>query len=83
MDRKCLFVRVLEVKELGDLSPHWDGLRHDVISHCDHLIGCYQETLAELHKLSSKVQEEPCKSPDPELFLTCPPSSQTVLQLLH
>ncbi|XP_037538296.1 type II inositol 3,4-bisphosphate 4-phosphatase [Nematolebias whitei] len=45
--------RVQEVKELGDLSPHWDGLRHDVISHCDHLIGCYQETLAELDKLST------------------------------
>uniref|UniRef100_A0A3Q1FGV4 Type II inositol 3,4-bisphosphate 4-phosphatase-like n=1 Tax=Acanthochromis polyacanthus TaxID=80966 RepID=A0A3Q1FGV4_9TELE len=45
--------RVQEVKELGDLSPHWDGLRHDVISHCHHLIGCYQETLAELDKLSA------------------------------
>uniref|UniRef100_A0A3Q1EQK2 Type II inositol 3,4-bisphosphate 4-phosphatase-like n=1 Tax=Acanthochromis polyacanthus TaxID=80966 RepID=A0A3Q1EQK2_9TELE len=44
---------VQEVKELGDLSPHWDGLRHDVISHCHHLIGCYQETLAELDKLSA------------------------------
>ncbi|XP_054863920.1 type II inositol 3,4-bisphosphate 4-phosphatase-like isoform X2 [Amphiprion ocellaris] len=45
--------RIQEVKELGDLSPHWDGLRHDVISHCHHLIGCYQETLAELDKLSA------------------------------
>uniref|UniRef100_A0A8C9ZNM6 Type II inositol 3,4-bisphosphate 4-phosphatase n=1 Tax=Sander lucioperca TaxID=283035 RepID=A0A8C9ZNM6_SANLU len=34
-------------------SPHWDGLRHDVINHCNHLIGCYQETLAELDKLSA------------------------------
>ncbi|KAI3376018.1 hypothetical protein L3Q82_016547, partial [Scortum barcoo] len=46
-------VRVQEVKELGDLSPHWDGLRHDVINHCNHLIGCYQETLGELEKLSA------------------------------
>ncbi|TDG99428.1 hypothetical protein EPR50_G00194160 [Perca flavescens] len=45
--------RIQEVKELGDLSPHWDGLRHDVINHCNHLIGCYQETLAELDKLSA------------------------------
>ncbi|XP_075948440.1 type II inositol 3,4-bisphosphate 4-phosphatase-like isoform X3 [Anarhichas minor] len=45
--------RVQEVTELGDLSPHWDGLRHDVIDHCDHLIGCYRETLAELDKLSA------------------------------
>ncbi|XP_073331315.1 type II inositol 3,4-bisphosphate 4-phosphatase-like isoform X2 [Pagrus major] len=44
--------RVQEVKELGDLSPHWSGLRRDVINHCNHLIGCYQETLAELDKLS-------------------------------
>ncbi|XP_049923957.1 type II inositol 3,4-bisphosphate 4-phosphatase-like isoform X4 [Epinephelus moara] len=45
--------RVQEVKDLGDLSPHWDGIRHDVINHCHHLIGCYQETLAELDKLSA------------------------------
>uniref|UniRef100_A0A8C2WS00 Type II inositol 3,4-bisphosphate 4-phosphatase n=1 Tax=Cyclopterus lumpus TaxID=8103 RepID=A0A8C2WS00_CYCLU len=46
-------VSVQEVKEIGDLSPHWEGLRHDVVSHCDRLIGCYQETLAELDKLSA------------------------------
>uniref|UniRef100_A0AAQ4NUL7 Uncharacterized protein n=1 Tax=Gasterosteus aculeatus aculeatus TaxID=481459 RepID=A0AAQ4NUL7_GASAC len=45
--------RVQEVKELGDLSPRWDGLRRDVIRHCDRLIGSYQETLAELEKLSA------------------------------
>ncbi|MEQ2278954.1 hypothetical protein AMECASPLE_004602 [Ameca splendens] len=45
--------RVLEVKELCDLSPHWDGLRHDVIFHCNQLISCYQQTQAELHKLST------------------------------
>uniref|UniRef100_A0A3Q3WSI4 Inositol polyphosphate-4-phosphatase type II B n=1 Tax=Mola mola TaxID=94237 RepID=A0A3Q3WSI4_MOLML len=47
-------MQVQEVKELGDLSPHWDGLRHDVINHCNLLIGCYQETLAELDRLSGK-----------------------------
>lgn len=45
--------RVLEVKELGDLSPHWDGLRHDIIAHCSHLIGCYQQMQPELDKLST------------------------------
>nr|XP_046236957.1 type II inositol 3,4-bisphosphate 4-phosphatase-like isoform X2 [Scatophagus argus] len=45
--------RVQELKELGDLSPHWDGLRHDVIKHCSVLIGCYEETLAELEMLSA------------------------------
>ncbi|KAM6909231.1 type II inositol 3,4-bisphosphate 4-phosphatase-like [Xenentodon cancila] len=45
--------RVIEVKELGELSPHWDGLRCDVINHCNHLIDRYQETLAEIDKLSA------------------------------
>uniref|UniRef100_A0A1A8GX94 Inositol polyphosphate-4-phosphatase, type II n=1 Tax=Nothobranchius korthausae TaxID=1143690 RepID=A0A1A8GX94_9TELE len=45
--------RVQQVKELSDLSPHWDSLRHDVISYCNHLIGCYQETLTELENLST------------------------------
>ncbi|KAL6118299.1 inpp4b [Pungitius sinensis] len=45
--------RAQEVKELGDLSPRWDGLRRDVVHHCDHLVGNYQETLAELEKLSA------------------------------
>ncbi|CAB1423270.1 unnamed protein product [Pleuronectes platessa] len=48
-------LRVQEVKELGDLPPHWEGLRHDVINHCHCLIGCYQETLAELDKLSAST----------------------------
>uniref|UniRef100_A0A8P4JYG2 Type II inositol-3,4-bisphosphate 4-phosphatase n=1 Tax=Dicentrarchus labrax TaxID=13489 RepID=A0A8P4JYG2_DICLA len=47
--------RVQQVKELGDLSPHWDGLRHDVVNHCSNLIGCYQDTLAELDKLSGEA----------------------------
>lgn len=50
-----VFLRIQEVKELGDLSPHWNELRHDVINHCNHLIGCYQEMLAELDKLSGEV----------------------------
>ncbi|XP_038164200.1 type II inositol 3,4-bisphosphate 4-phosphatase-like isoform X1 [Cyprinodon tularosa] len=45
--------RVLEVKELSDLSPHWDGLRHDIIAHCNQLISCYQQTQTELDKLST------------------------------
>ncbi|XP_026177954.1 type II inositol 3,4-bisphosphate 4-phosphatase-like [Mastacembelus armatus] len=54
--------RVQEVKDLGDLSPHWDGLRHDVIDHCNHLIGCYQETLVELDKLSASSCFKPSNS---------------------
>ncbi|XP_054609191.1 type II inositol 3,4-bisphosphate 4-phosphatase-like isoform X3 [Dunckerocampus dactyliophorus] len=44
--------KLQEVEELGNLSPHWDGLRSDVISHCSHLIGSYEETLGQLHTLS-------------------------------
>uniref|UniRef100_A0A3B4FKQ7 Type II inositol 3,4-bisphosphate 4-phosphatase-like n=1 Tax=Pundamilia nyererei TaxID=303518 RepID=A0A3B4FKQ7_9CICH len=47
--------RIQEVKELGDLSPHWDGLRHDVVSHCNHVTGCYQELLAELEKYTELI----------------------------
>ncbi|XP_014874852.1 type II inositol 3,4-bisphosphate 4-phosphatase-like isoform X2 [Poecilia latipinna] len=45
--------RVEEVNALGDLSPHWDGLRHDAVAHSHQLIGCYQQTQAEIHRLST------------------------------
>ncbi|KAM9836415.1 type II inositol 3,4-bisphosphate 4-phosphatase-like isoform 2-T2 [Aulostomus maculatus] len=45
--------RVQEMEEFGELLPHWDGLRHDIVNHCNHLIGCYQETIAELDQLSA------------------------------
>uniref|UniRef100_A0A087X5R9 Inositol polyphosphate-4-phosphatase type II B n=1 Tax=Poecilia formosa TaxID=48698 RepID=A0A087X5R9_POEFO len=45
--------RVTEVNALGDLSPHWDGLRHDAVAHSHQLIGCYQQTQAEIHRLST------------------------------
>ncbi|KAF7643741.1 hypothetical protein LDENG_00234350 [Lucifuga dentata] len=43
-------IRIQEVKELGDLSPQWEGLRCDVINHCTQLIGWYQEALTELDR---------------------------------
>ncbi|XP_061921751.1 type II inositol 3,4-bisphosphate 4-phosphatase-like isoform X2 [Entelurus aequoreus] len=42
-----------EVEKLSDLSPHWDGLRCDVINHCSYLIGSYEEALEKLHTLSA------------------------------
>ncbi|RXN01904.1 Type II inositol 3,4-bisphosphate 4-phosphatase, partial [Acipenser ruthenus] len=44
--------RIQELKELGDLSPHWDNLRKEVITHYGQIISSYQETLAELNKLT-------------------------------
>lgn len=39
-----------ELKELGDLSPHWDKLRNNVLSHCDQMLTMYQDILTELSK---------------------------------
>ncbi len=46
--------RIQELKDLGELSPHWDNLRKDVISRYDQIIREYQDTLAELEKLTGK-----------------------------
>ncbi|XP_034021021.1 type II inositol 3,4-bisphosphate 4-phosphatase-like isoform X2 [Thalassophryne amazonica] len=54
--------RIQEVKDLGDLSPYWEGLRHDVISHCSGLIDCYQEMLAKLNNLSASSCFKPSSS---------------------
>ncbi|XP_035298412.1 inositol polyphosphate 4-phosphatase type II isoform X3 [Cricetulus griseus] len=39
-----------ELKELGDLSPHWDNLRKNVLTHCDQMVTMYQDILTELSK---------------------------------
>uniref|UniRef100_A0A3Q4BAM2 Inositol polyphosphate-4-phosphatase type II B n=1 Tax=Mola mola TaxID=94237 RepID=A0A3Q4BAM2_MOLML len=70
----ALMQQVQEVKELGDLSPHWDGLRHDVINHCNLLIGCYQETLAELDRLSGKGTFVPTNLHSQRMEVTSPDS---------
>lgn len=46
--------RIQELKDLGELSPHWDNLRKDVISRYDQIIKEYQDTLAELEKHTGK-----------------------------
>ncbi|GAA6074635.1 type II inositol 3,4-bisphosphate 4-phosphatase isoform X1, partial [Tachysurus ichikawai] len=43
---------IQELNDLGELSPHWDNLRRDVITRYSHLIKTYQETLAELEKFT-------------------------------
>ncbi|XP_053715850.1 type II inositol 3,4-bisphosphate 4-phosphatase-like isoform X3 [Synchiropus splendidus] len=56
--------RIHEITELGDLPPHLDKLRQDVINHCDLLITSYQETLCELEKhfVSSSFKSSLSKS---------------------
>ncbi|KAM6221608.1 inositol polyphosphate 4-phosphatase type II isoform 4-T4 [Rhynchocyon petersi] len=39
-----------EIKELGELAPHWDNLRKNVLSHCDQMVNMYQDILTELSK---------------------------------
>uniref|UniRef100_A0A8C6QIZ2 phosphatidylinositol-3,4-bisphosphate 4-phosphatase n=1 Tax=Nannospalax galili TaxID=1026970 RepID=A0A8C6QIZ2_NANGA len=39
-----------ELKELGELSPHWDNLRKSVLTHCDQMVTMYQDILTELSK---------------------------------
>ncbi|KAK3553594.1 hypothetical protein QTP70_005762 [Hemibagrus guttatus] len=43
---------IQELNNLGELSPHWDNLRRDVITRYSHLIKTYQDTLAELEKFT-------------------------------
>ncbi|XP_078250862.1 inositol polyphosphate 4-phosphatase type II isoform X2 [Pogona vitticeps] len=39
-----------ELKELGELAPHWDNMRKSVIAHCDQMLALYENMLAELGK---------------------------------
>uniref|UniRef100_A0A3B3XI96 phosphatidylinositol-3,4-bisphosphate 4-phosphatase n=1 Tax=Poecilia mexicana TaxID=48701 RepID=A0A3B3XI96_9TELE len=54
--------RSSEVKELGELSPHWDNLRKEVVTRYGGIIGSYQETLAELEKISGSFKPSCCKA---------------------
>ncbi|KAJ8403627.1 hypothetical protein AAFF_G00349530 [Aldrovandia affinis] len=52
--------RIQELKDLGELSPHWDNLRKEVISHYGQVISTYQETLTELNKLTGSSFKPSC-----------------------
>lgn len=47
--------RIQELRDLGELSPHWDNLRKEVIGRYGQVIAAYQETLAELNKITGKT----------------------------
>ncbi|XP_064201404.1 type II inositol 3,4-bisphosphate 4-phosphatase [Anguilla rostrata] len=52
--------RIQELKDLGELSPHWDHLRKEVIAHYSQVICGYQETLTELNKLTGSSFKPSC-----------------------
>ncbi|XP_074085347.1 inositol polyphosphate 4-phosphatase type II isoform X3 [Macrotis lagotis] len=39
-----------ELKDLGELAPHWDNLRKNVLAHCEQMVNMYQDILTELGK---------------------------------
>ncbi|KGL85280.1 Type II inositol 3,4-bisphosphate 4-phosphatase, partial [Tinamus guttatus] len=49
-----------ELKELGELAPHWDNMRKNVIAHCDQMMSLYQDTLAELEKHTGSSFKSSC-----------------------
>lgn len=49
--------RVQDLRELGELSPHWDNLRKEVMTRYGGIISSYQETLAELDKITGMFSQ--------------------------
>ncbi|ETE68641.1 Type II inositol-3,4-bisphosphate 4-phosphatase, partial [Ophiophagus hannah] len=49
-----------DLKELGELSPHWDNMRKNVIAHCDQMLILYQNMLSELGKYTGSSFKSSC-----------------------
>uniref|UniRef100_A0A8D0GTY1 phosphatidylinositol-3,4-bisphosphate 4-phosphatase n=1 Tax=Sphenodon punctatus TaxID=8508 RepID=A0A8D0GTY1_SPHPU len=49
-----------ELKELGELAPHWDNMRKSVVAHCDQMLSLYQDTLVELGKHTGSSFKSSC-----------------------
>uniref|UniRef100_U3JQV7 phosphatidylinositol-3,4-bisphosphate 4-phosphatase n=2 Tax=Ficedula albicollis TaxID=59894 RepID=U3JQV7_FICAL len=49
-----------DLKDLGELAPHWDNMRKSVIAHCDQMLSMYQDTLAELGKHTGSSFKSSC-----------------------
>ncbi|KAJ0006154.1 hypothetical protein NQD34_013427 [Periophthalmus magnuspinnatus] len=67
----ALRFRAQEVMDLRDLSPHLEERRSDIISRCDHMTRCYQETLQQLDTVSGqtrKTKTKPVKKTDQDIF---------------
>ncbi|XP_053316957.1 inositol polyphosphate 4-phosphatase type II isoform X2 [Spea bombifrons] len=59
--------RIEELKELGELSPHWDKLRQSVITHYEEMVCVYQENLTELEKYTGSSFKSSCSKGEKSL----------------
>lgn len=60
-----------ELKDLGELAPHWDNMRRSVIAHCDQMLSMYQDTLAELGKHTGRNWDFICNISELARLLAC------------
>uniref|UniRef100_A0A1A8I1N2 phosphatidylinositol-3,4-bisphosphate 4-phosphatase n=1 Tax=Nothobranchius kuhntae TaxID=321403 RepID=A0A1A8I1N2_NOTKU len=62
--------RVHDLQELGELSPHWDNLRKEVMTQYGGVISSYQETLAEMDNITGcSFKPSCCKAQKPLEFI--------------
>uniref|UniRef100_A0A3Q2P1Z1 phosphatidylinositol-3,4-bisphosphate 4-phosphatase n=1 Tax=Fundulus heteroclitus TaxID=8078 RepID=A0A3Q2P1Z1_FUNHE len=54
--------RLQDLEDLGELSPHWDNLRKEVVTRYRGIISSYQDTLAELEKITGSFKPSCCKA---------------------
>ncbi|XP_041435498.1 type II inositol 3,4-bisphosphate 4-phosphatase isoform X4 [Xenopus laevis] len=59
--------RIEQLKELGDLSPHWDNLRQNVLAHYEEMVSVYQESLVELEKHTGSSFKSSCSKGEKSL----------------
>ncbi|XP_026159584.1 type II inositol 3,4-bisphosphate 4-phosphatase isoform X1 [Mastacembelus armatus] len=86
--------RVQDLRELGELSPHWDNLRKEVVTRYGGLISSYQETLAELDKVTGRSFKPSCCKAQKSLEfipinlhtqrmrVTCPRKTDTIYDIV-
>uniref|UniRef100_A0A8C5E7J0 Inositol polyphosphate-4-phosphatase type II B n=1 Tax=Gouania willdenowi TaxID=441366 RepID=A0A8C5E7J0_GOUWI len=86
--------RVQDLRDLGELSPHWDNLRKEVMIQYGGIISSYQETLAELDKISGpSFKPSCCKAQKPLEFIpinlhtqrmrvTCPKKTDALYDII-
>ncbi|XP_039606118.1 type II inositol 3,4-bisphosphate 4-phosphatase isoform X2 [Polypterus senegalus] len=52
--------RIQDLKELGELSPHWENLRKEMLGQYGQVISCYHDILTELNKITGPNFKPSC-----------------------